>query len=309
MTIWMVVTPNVLLLDLAGPAEAFRLAHKIGVPLTLRFTGPAPEVATSLGLPLGGIEPLPARLDDDDVVMVVGCEDSTRTYARPEAARVVSWLRRLPAPTRVASVCAGALLVARAGRFDGRACTTHHDLIDRLRHEAPRARVEADRIFVEDGPATSSAGVTAGIDLALHLIEQLGGPEAAQAVAREMVVYLRRSGHEPQLSPWLAHRNHVHPGVHRVQDALAREPQRRRSRAELAQLAHVSERHLTRLFRAHAGLSIADYQRRLRVARAQRLLQDGQLTIERVAELAGFGSARDLRRAWQRHGGGTPSRP
>jgi transcriptional regulator GlxA family with amidase domain len=109
------------------------------------------------------------------------------------------------------------------------------------------------------------------------------------------------------LSPWLAHRNHVHPGVHRVQDALAREPGRRRTRGELARLAHVSERHLTRLFRAHAGVSIADYQRRLRVAQAQRLLDDRRLTIERAAELAGFGSARDLRRAWRRHAGGTPS--
>lgn len=303
----MVVTPNVLVLDLAGPAEAFRLARSVGAPIALRLVGPVPEVTTSLGVPLGGLEPLPASLEPGDVVMVAGCTDSARQYARPEAACVVSWLRALPDGVRIASVCSGAMLLARAGRFDGRACTTHHDLVARLRREAPKARVEDDRIFVEDGPALSSAGITAGIDLALHLIERIAGPEIAQRVAREMVVFMRRSGQEPQLSPWLANRNHVHPAVHRVQDEIARDPARSRSRSELAALGHVSERHLTRLFRAHTGVSIGEYQRGLRVAQARRLLQDGRMTVERAAERAGFGSARDMRRAWRRHAGGTPS--
>jgi transcriptional regulator GlxA family with amidase domain len=305
--VFIVATPNVLLLDLAGPAEAFRLAQRAGAPLALHLAGPVPEVATSLGLPLGGLEPLPASLEPGDVVMVAGCEDSARHYARPEAARVVGWLRRLPDGVRVASVCSGAMLLGRAGCFDGRACTTHHSLVERLRREAPQAKVEEDRIFVEDGPVLSSAGITAGIDLALHLIERIAGPEIAQGVAREMVVFMRRSGQDPQLSPWLSHRNHVHPAVHRVQDELARDPVRSRSRSELAALGHVSERHLARLFHQYAGVSVGEYQRRLRVAHAQRLLQDARMTVEHAAELAGFGSARDMRRAWRRHAGGTPS--
>jgi transcriptional regulator GlxA family with amidase domain len=305
--VWIVATPNVLLLDLAGPAEAFRLAREAGAQLVLHLCGPVPEVQTSLGLPLGGLEPLPENLSSRDVVMVAGCEDSARHYARPEAARVVAWLRRLPAEVRVSSVCSGAMLLGRAGCFDGRSCTTHHSLVERLRREAPRARVEEDRIFVEDGPALSSAGITAGIDLALHLVERLGGPEVAQAVAREMVVFVRRGGQDPQLSPWLAHRNHVHPAVHKVQDVIAGDPARRRSLTELAALGHVSARHLARLFRAHAGVSVGDYQGALRVAHARRLLQSADMTVERAAEQAGFGSARDLRRAWRRHGEGTPS--
>ncbi|BDG10024.1 GlxA family transcriptional regulator [Anaeromyxobacter paludicola] len=305
--VWLVATSNVLLLDLAGPAETFRLARRAGAPLSLHLAGPRPEVRTSVGLSLGALEPLPASLPEGAVVMVAGCEDSARHYAGPEAAELVAWLRRLPAGTRLASVCSAALLLGRAGRFDGRACTTHHTLAERLRREAPRARVLEDRIFVEDGPAMSSAGITAGIDLALHLVEGIGGPQVAQAVAREMVVFLRRSGDDPQLSPWLAHRNHVHPAVHRVQDAIAREPQRRWSRAELAGVGHVSERHLSRLFQAHAGVSVADYRRALCVARARRLLADERVTVERAAELAGFGSARELRRAWRRHAGGTPT--
>jgi transcriptional regulator GlxA family with amidase domain len=199
------------------------------------------------------------------------------------------------------------MLLGRAGRFDGRSCTTHHTLIERLRKEAPRAKVQEDRIFVEDGPALSSAGITAGIDLALHLVERIGGPEVAQAVAREMVVFMRRSGQDPQLSPWLSNRNHVHPAVHRVQDTISSDPARSRSRGELAALGQVSERHLARLFRANAGVTIGEYHRMLRVAHAQRLLQDPRMTVERAAELAGFGSSRDLRRAWRRHANGTPS--
>jgi len=305
--VFFVVTPNVLLLDLAGPAEAFRLAERAGAPLALHLAGPVPEVPTSLGLSLGGLEPLPEALAAGDLVVVAGCEDSARHHARPEAARVVSWLRRLPDGVRVASVCSGAMLLGRAGCFDGRSCTTHHSLVERLRREAPRAKVEEDRIFVEDGPVLSSAGITAGIDLALHLIERVAGPERAQAVAREMVVFMRRSGQDPQLSPWLSSRNHVHPAVHRVQDEISRDPTRSRSRCELAALGRVSERHLARLFRQHAGVSVGDYQRRLRVAHVQRLLRDPRMTVERAAELAGFGSARDMRRAWRRHAGGTPS--
>lgn len=305
--IWIVVTPGVLLLDLSGPAEAFRLARRFGAELELRFCGPTEGVPTSLGLPLAGLEPLPGALAPGDVVVVAGCEDSARRYAGPEAARVVAWLRELPAATRTASVCSGAILLARAGRLDGRSCTTHHTLVGRLRSEAPRAHVEDDRIFVEDGPVLSSAGITAGIDLALHLVEETSGPEVAQAVAREMVVFMRRCGQDPQLSPWLEGRNHVHPAVHRVQDAISRAPARSWSRAELAAVGHVSERHLARLFRQHAGVTLGRYQQRLRVAQAQRLLRDARVTVERAAELAGFGSARDLRRAWRRHAEGTPS--
>ncbi len=305
--VFVVALPNVLLLDLAGPAEVFRLARRAGAAIDLHLCGPAPEVTTSLGATLGSLEPLPSALGPADVVLVAGCEDSARWFQRPEALRVVAWLRGLAPEVRVASVCSGALLLARAGRLDGRACTTHHDVIARLRREAPRARVEEDRIFVEDGPVASSAGITAGIDLALHLVERIAAPSVAQAVAREMVVFVRRSGEDPQLSPWLAHRNHVHPVVHRVQDAISRDPGRRWSLAELASLAHASERHLERLFRAHAGVSVGQYCGKLRVALARQHLEHAGRTVEQAAEEAGFGSARDLRRAWRRHLGTTPT--
>jgi transcriptional regulator GlxA family with amidase domain len=114
------------------------------------------------------------------------------------------------------------------------------------------------------------------------------------------VVYLRRSGADPQLSPWLEGRNHLHPAVHRAQDAIAADPARRWALSTLAHIANVSERHLSRLFNEHVGMSIATYVNRLRVARARELLSQTKLGMEQVAERTGFGSARQFRRAWHR---------
>ncbi len=308
LSVFFVLTPNVLLLDYAGPAEALRMAAEMGGDLGLVSCAPVSPLPTSMGLSLDGLAPLPEALPPDSLVIVAGNARESEDYARPEARAVIDWLRRTARPdTRFASVCSAALLLARAGLLSGRQCTTHHNLIDDLRRLAPEARVLEDRIFVEDGPVLTSAGITTGIDLALYLIERHCGPELAAAVARRQVVFMRRSGHDPQLSPWLAWRNHLHPAVHRAQDAIAREPNRRWSLEALADVAHVSARHLARLFASHAGIGVVEYQQRLRLSHARRLLLDTGMAVERVAELCGFGSARDLRRVWSRLEGGAPS--
>ena len=226
-----------------------------------------------------------------------------KDYATDAARQVVQWLRAAPqADTRLASICSGALLLAQAGCLDGRHCTTHHSLIAALQAVAPRAQVATDRIFVDDGRVLTSAGITTGIDLALYIVEQTAGPELAARVARRLVMYQRRSAHDRQMSPWLAHRNHMHPAVHRVQDAVAREPERSWSLEALAEVACVSPRHLSRLFVQHTGISVVVYQQQLRIARAQEMLaHNPTLSQERLAESCGFGSARDFRRVWQRH--------
>ena len=142
--------------------------------------------------------------------------------------------------------------------------------------------------------------MTAGIDLMLHLVARLCSPPVALAVARHLVVYLRRGGADPQLSPWLEGRNHIHPAVHRVQDAIAADPSRAWTLTALARIAHTSARHLSRLFNEHAGIGLPAYINRLRVSLARDLLGQTRLDMERVAERSGFASARQLRRAWQR---------
>ncbi len=309
LSVWFVLTPNVLMLDYAGPAEALRMAGEMGADIAVHTCAPVAQLRTSLGVEIAGLAALPARLPPDSLVIVTGNACEAEDYARPEAHAVVAWLRTaVQADTHFASICSGALLLAAAGLLDGRRCTTHHSLIDALRLAAPAAKVEENRVFVDDGPLLTSAGITTGIDLALYLIERHAGAELAARVARRLVVYQRRGGNDPQLSPWLAHRNHLHPAVHRAQDAIAQDPARSWSVDELAAQAHVSARHLTRLFAEHAGISVVGYQQRLRVARARELLAERQLSVERVAELAGFASARDFRRVWQRYEGGTPSK-
>ncbi|MDZ7939223.1 MAG: DJ-1/PfpI family protein [Rhodoferax sp.] len=301
--VYLVLTPNVLMLDYAGPAEALRMARDMGAALTLTACGPQTEIPTSLGTGLTGLAPLPEKLPAQSLVLVVGNANESEDYALEAAQQVVRWLRRAPQPdTRLASICSGALLLAQAGCLDGRHCTTHHSLVVDLQAAAPTARVAVDRIFVDDGRVLTSAGITTGIDLALYLVEQVAGAALAAQVARRLVMYQRRGAHDPQLSPWLAHRNHLHPAVHRAQDAVAQDPAHSWSLEALADVACVSPRHLSRLFAIHTGVSVVVYQQQLRIARAQEMLQrEPGLAQERLALACGFASARDFRRVWQRY--------
>lgn len=308
-SVWFVLTPPVLLLDYAGPAEALRMAAESGAPFDLHHCAPLSRVTTSVGTALDGLDPLPDRLPPNSLVVVVGTNETPNPGTSKAFDAVTNWLKTVPAAdTRIASICSGAILLAHAGRLAGRRCTTHFSLVDSLKRAEPTARVQDDCLFVDDGDVLTSAGITAGIDLALYLIEHYAGAELAAEIARRQVVYQRRAGDDAQLSPWLAHRNHMHPAVHRAQDAISQDPVRAWNVTDLAQAAHVSARHLSRLFAEHAGVTILAYQQSLRVARAEQLLMRPELTIERVAEQAGFGSARDFRRVWRRYRDAPPRR-
>jgi transcriptional regulator GlxA family with amidase domain len=305
-SIVLVVVPHVMLLDLAGAAETFRLAGNVAPGFSLRFVGPSPSVSSSVGLTLGGVEPLPETLPEDALVVVPGArtiDAVEERHARGDNRAIVRWLREVVGERHLlCTVCSGALLAAEAGLLVGRRCTTHHTLCDRLEAEHPEARVERDRLFVRDGSVMSSAGITAGIDLSLHVVAELAGPAVAAEVAREMVVYLRRTANDPQISPWLEHRNHLHPAVHRAQEAILREPSAPWSIEGIARVAHTSERHLTRLFREHAGVSALGYLQHIRATLARERLRSTTWTRERVAESAGFSSAHQMRRVLRQLG-------
>lgn len=313
-----VLPPRTLLLDVAGPIEVLRNANRVqdAVRFEVRYVGAVTSVITSIGLELKGVLPLPERIEEGTMVVlsgsatgILGGSDWPTEADRAGDAAIVAWLRqRIGAGHRLVGICTGALLAGRAGLLNGRMCTTHFECIDDLAASAPSAKVLQNRLFVEDGPVFTSAGITAGIDLMLHVVAHLTDPSCAASVARNLVVYLRRSGSDPQLSPWLEGRNHIHPAVHRAQDAIAAEPARNWRLEDLARAAAASPRHLSRLFNAHAGMTIADYTNRLRVALARELLTQTRLGMEHVAERAGFASARQLRRAWGRFYDEPPSR-
>jgi transcriptional regulator GlxA family with amidase domain len=174
-----------------------------------------------------------------------------------------------------------------------------------LRRLAPGAHVVDNRVFVIDGALASSAGITAGIDLMLHLIADECGEAMAAGVAEDMVVYLRRSSNDPEMSPFLAHRRHLHGAVHKVQNAISAEPERKWDMASMAAIGHVTERHLLRLFLTNAGVSPLDYLRAIRLEIARESIDHGA-SVSRAAEKAGFTSSLQLRRVWNRQWGGSP---
>jgi transcriptional regulator GlxA family with amidase domain len=307
------IQPHALLLDLAGPAEALRLANQAlqrrGRPAAfrLRYVAAQPRAVTSVDLMVGGMEPLPQALAPDSWLFLLGSrparpgEAEAGVAQRADSLRTQRWLhqagsRLLAGGGRVVCICSGALLAAAAGLLaPGRRCTTHHELLDELRRCASGADVVDNRVFVLDGALATSAGITAGIDLTLHLIQAHCGDTVAASVARTMVVYLRRTPQDPELSPLLAHRQHLHPAVHRVQDAICARPAADWSLQRMAAVAHVTPRHLGRLFGIHAGTTPLRYLQSIRLEIAERARQHGA-SCAVAAQRAGFSSEQQWRR-------------
>ncbi|MES2176904.1 MAG: helix-turn-helix domain-containing protein [Gemmatimonadota bacterium] len=314
-----VIVPHSLLLDIAGPAEAFRLANqhreRRGQPprFRLRFASHDASLSTSVGLSIAGLIPLPRRLTVPTWVVVVGQPTVHTREATPSVVATARWLNDhlhgplfdVDTPHRLLTICSGTLLAARAGLLGRRRCTTHHELLATLKTLAPEAQVIDNRVIVVDGPLASSTGITAGIDIALHLIAEECGDALAASVAEDMVVYLRRSPSDPELSPFHLHRRHLHATVHRVQDAVITRPERDWDMASLASVGNTTERHLLRLFIEHACVSPLNYLRMIRLERARQSLEFGA-TVTRAAEVAGFRSGLQLRRAWRSQWGGSP---
>ncbi|WP_030452752.1 GlxA family transcriptional regulator [Herbidospora cretacea] len=279
------------LLDLAGPAQVFDTAG-----YRLAYVADHPQVMTAQGLPVVAEREWPA-LGVDDLVVVPGWRGETdlsdgllaRLRGHHEAGGVV------------ASVCAGARALGAAGLLDGRRCTTHHDLQDDLARRHPRAAVVRDVLFTVDDRVITSAGIASGVDLALHVVATRHGPARAAQVAREMVVYARRNGAEPQASAMLRHRGHLDDTVHQVQDLIDSRFTEPLPLSRLAAHAGVSERTLTRLFTRATGLTPLRYQQALRMEHAEHLIGHGT-TVEAAAREAGFDDARMLRRLRARSG-------
>lgn len=283
------------LLDLAGPAQVFSTANELGYRYDLAYVAEVEEITTAQGLPVRARLDWP-ELTPADLLVVPGWRSPTLSRKAPFGPAVEERLRtHHAAGGTVASVCSGADALGRAGLLDGRYYTTHHDLTDQLAARYPKANIVRDVLYVVDDRVITSAGIASGIDLALHLVAVEHGAEAAARVARQMVVYARRNGDELQASAMLRHRGHLSDLAHRVQDVIDARFADRLLLSDLAGVAGVSERTLTRLFAAATGLTPLRYQQLLRLERAEHLIGRGT-TVEAAARVVGFEDARMLRR-------------
>lgn len=296
-----VVFPGLQGLDLMGPLEVFADANdELGRPvydITIAAIT-AGVVPTAAGLGIVADTALADVTGPVDTLLVVG-GDGTREAIADRA--LVQHVRALAGDARrVTSVCSGAFVLAVAGLLDGRRATTHWRVCDLLAETFPAIAVDPDPIYVKDGNVYTSAGVTAGMDLALALVEEDHGRDVALAIARRLVLFLRRPANQSQFSAQLGAQMAERDGLRDAQRHVAEHPERDCSVSALARIAHMSERNFTRCFTAEVGLTPARYVERIRVETARRLLEETDEGVEVVAAACGFGTAETMRRTFLR---------
>jgi transcriptional regulator GlxA family with amidase domain len=300
--------PGAQSLDIVGPLEVFTMANRFGDPRAYEVILASPQGGTIVcnsGLNLAGSVPLADLPGELDTVLVAGGSEDALRQAADE--HVLEWLiGRTRTTRRMGSVCSGALVLAAAGILDGRRATTHWGYCDEMRRSRPAVRLEPDAIFVADPPFYTSAGVTAGIDLCLSLVEADQGPQVALAVARNLVLFMRRPGGQTQYSAGLNVQAAATPRLRQLIADVSADPSGGLSVPELAARAAMSERTFSRVFQKETGVGPATFVEMARVNRAKALLETSDWPLARVAERAGFGSVEGLHRAFNKRVGATP---
>lgn len=286
-------------------ANRFRAARGQPPLYSIQLTSVGSDVASSAGPVL---QTRPAHTVSAVHTLILGgpsLDDSAA--ARPLSPALLAQAGRLAAlAERRVSICSGAFVLGELGLLDGRRCTTHWLVLDQLRARFPLARVEDDAIFVEDGPVVTSAGATAGIDLALHLIRQDGGAGLALIVARSLVVFAQRPGGQSQFGSTLRLRPGLDERMRALVGRVVADPAAPHSVPEMARSVAMSPRHFARVFREQAGETPAAFVARVRVEAAQRALAHSDATVEAIADACGFGTAETMRRTFLRVAGTTP---
>jgi transcriptional regulator GlxA family with amidase domain len=304
--IYIVLLPELLMLDVVGPAEVFAYANRYGKNhFKLHFVGPETTLKNSLGMSLT-VDPLPRTVEPNAWLLVTGMVGNEIKLDTTLMKKVCGWLAQQQF-SKVISVCAGALVLAKAGLLNNKKCTTHFMHCNELSALLTAKQVLENRLFVQDGNVYTSAGVSAGIDLALHLVQQQVGPQISAKIARQMVLFIRRGMQDPSLSPYLEHRNHLQQRIHTIQDKIQQDPAKNWSVDELADLGHCSKRHFARIFKDSTGITSKEYIYKLRLSLAQQLLQHSPLQVEEIAQRCGFEDSRQFRRLWARYHNSPPS--
>lgn len=307
-SIYFLVLSGVHLLDLAGPAQIFGHALMRG-SVDLHYISTDSLVLSYQGLALAQLQPLPKTVNKGSWLFLIGTSQASQHLQADYYQAASRWLIQLENQFElIAGICSGSLLAAYSGLLDHRHCTTHHELLTQLKTLAPLAKVQDNCIFVHDGKYWTSAGITTGIDLCLQIVAESWGHPLALSIARDLVVFQRRLGEQPQLGFWLQYRDHLQARVHQIQDQVLANPGHPWRVPELAQSVHLSERQLRRLFQTATGATLQSWIQQARLELSRQLLEQTHLTLPDIAERCGFESERSLRRLWQNWRGRLPKR-
>jgi len=308
MRVAVLLFPGFQMLDVMGPIDIFSEGgRQAGRPDAYSFELIAMEsgpLAASNGLQLHPTCTIDTAPEDIDTLLVAG---SPSIESLDMTQRLLDWLQqRANGVRRLGSVCTGAFALARAGLLDGRRVTTHWNSSERLARRYPLIRVEQDQIYIRDGSVYTSAGVSAGMDLALALVEEDLGREVAMKAARELVMFLKRPGGQSQFSAHLAAQTSERDGIRDVQAWVLENLDQNLHVEQLAARAGMSVRTFTRQFKQDTGVTPADFVEGARIDAARRLLEDTANPLKRIAAWSGFGGPNGLRRAFMRRLGISP---
>ncbi len=297
-----VILPQVHLLDLAGPDQVFYEAIDHGADIELDYCSFEDSIATSTSMPFGKLKHFnEINVKAGDYVFVPGAEVSFLLSKKMSKQKeLFQWIRKChEAGATVCSICTGAFFLAQTGLLDNRKCTTHWKRTSELQQMYPQIKLLENILFTEDDRILTSAGVTAGIDMALYILSKLQDDNFSYQVARELVIYVRRHGGEIQQSVFMNYRNHIHSGIHRVQDYIQENISKKINLFQLSEIAFMSSRNLTRIFKKEVGLSVNEYINLIRKERIKKLLLNPDITKTQIAKLCGLTSERQVSRLIQ----------
>ncbi len=297
-TIAFVIPPFVELLDLAGPVQVFTEAKFCGFETNIEFYSFKSDTISAVGLPFGKIKNYTeAKLNKDDFLFIPGVHFESLERHLEEEKPFFEWLNNYAKENiNICSVCNATFILGEAGLLNNKECTTHWRRTELLQTQYPLSKVLNDVLFVKSGNIYTSAGISAGIDLALAILEELKGSFFVNKVARGLVVYHRRSSNHSQQSVYLDYRNHINPKIHEVQDYIIENIAAKISIAILAEIACMSARNLTRVFKEITGITVIEYATKLKIENAMTLKNNPNYTIDRIASECGFKSVRQLQR-------------
>jgi transcriptional regulator GlxA family with amidase domain len=291
--------PEIHLMDLAGPDQAIHEAIEYGADFEIEYCDTSNRVTSSSGLPIGNVTHYSEiKFTKGDFLIIPG---SNASYLQSEKFKnnddLLNWIRtNYQNGVNICSICAGAFALAESGLLNNISCTTHFKRTKQLQEMYPKTKVIENILFTDEDGIYTSAGIASGIDLTLHIIEKLKGSYFAHLVARELVVYKRRNGNSTQDSELLQFRNHIHSGIHKVQDWIIQNIHLKTNLSELAEIANMSERNFTRTFKKETNSTVTDFITIIRKEKIKELTKNPDLSRIEIANNVGIQSERHLSR-------------